>query len=83
MTIIHFYQSISHGKYVLSKKRCIKKMQHERMILLIFNSGSVEFNSKIQEVQFEIQEAPHQKLYNDSLVMANFMLSIGLNVKLG
>jgi len=32
-----FHQCISHGKYMLSKKRSIKKVHHEQMILLIFD----------------------------------------------
>jgi hypothetical protein len=48
------------------------------MIFLILNSGLGEFNSKLGN-----SAAPHQKMNNASIVMANFMLSIWLNGKLG
>jgi hypothetical protein len=48
-------------------------------ILLILIHWQVQASS-IQNL--EIPAAPHQKMYNNSIMMANFMLSNGLNGKL-
>jgi hypothetical protein len=72
VSIFQLHQCISHGKYMLSKEGSIVK------ICKRFCSSLIQFQTSLIQ-NSEVPAAPHQKMYNNSIMMANFMLSIGLN----